>query len=58
MQKLPEIYKNRSRLLRKCLDLGLQASTILELVQPMEGKTEEEKESIAANIIEEIDRKV
>ena len=56
MQKLPEIYKNRSRLLRKLLDLGLPVPTMREIIAPMVGKTEEEKEIIAANLIEEIDR--
>ena len=50
-QKLPEIYKNRAHLLRLCLDLGLSAAEINQLVTPMEGKTEEEKEAIAANLI-------
>lgn len=36
-QKLPEKYINRSKLLRRCLDLGLSASEINRLVDPMEG---------------------
>ena len=50
-QELPEIYKNRSKLLRLSLDLGLSASEIHRLVHPMDGKSEEEKEAIAAELI-------
>ena len=50
-QPLPEIYKNRSKLLRLSLDKGLSASELNQLVDSMDGKSEEEKESIAAELI-------
>ena len=56
-QKLPEIYKNRSKLLRLSLDLGLSASEIHRLVHPMDGKSEEEKEAIAAELIKKLEQR-
>lgn len=53
-QKLPEIYRNRALLLRRCLDLGLSASELDRMATPMEGKTEEEKEKIAAELIKKL----
>lgn len=50
-QKLPEIYKNRAHLLKLSLDLDLSDTEFLKLVTPMEGKSEEEKEKMAQEII-------
>ena len=51
MKPLPDIYKNRAALLRLSLDMGLSAAEINELVTPMSGKSEEEKENMAQSII-------
>ena len=45
----------RNKLLRTCLDKGMSASTVLQLVKPMAGKSNEEKERIAAEILKKRD---
>ena len=54
MEKLPEIYRMRAKLLRTSLVLGIPAATFDQLVAPMRGKSEEEKEAIAAEILSKI----
>lgn len=49
--------KNRSLLLKKCTELGMSNAMILNLVEPMEGKTDEEKEQIAADLLEELENR-
>ena len=56
-QKLPQIYEKRAQLLRLSLDIGLSAAELNQLVTPMEGKTEEEKEAIAAELFEKLNAK-
>ena len=56
-QKLPEKYKFRSQLLKVSLEYGLSATTLDRMVKPMRGKTEEEKEQMAKELIESIVRK-
>ena len=53
-QKLPEKYKHRSQLLKVSLDKGLSASEIHQLIHPMDGKPEEEKEAIAAELLKNL----
>ena len=57
MQPLPEIYKNRSLLLRRVLEIGLSPSTYRQYTRQMVGKTEEEKEQMALEAIKDIERK-
>ena len=54
-QKLPEIYRNRSQLLKVSLEKGLSAATLNKMVEPMRGKTEEEKEALAAELIKKLE---
>ena len=44
----------RAKLLRTSLDLGISAAVLNQLVTPMHGKSEEEKEAIAAEILSKI----
>ena len=44
----------RAKLLRTSLDLGIPVATLDQLVAPMRGKSEEEKEAIAAEILRQI----
>ena len=46
-------FKMRGKLLKLCMDRGMSLSTISKIVQPMKGKTDEEKEVIAAQILKE-----
>ena len=57
MQRVPEIYKNRNKLLKISTDLGLPSSILRQYTAPMRGKTEEEKERMAKEAIEDIVRK-
>lgn len=50
---LSEKYEKRNRLLKLCMEKGMSNSMISELVEPMKGKTDEEKEVIAAQILKE-----
>ena len=45
--------KNRDKLLRALIDRGISNSTIAEIVKPMRGKTQEEKEQIAMKLLKE-----
>ena len=57
MEKLPAIYENRAKLLRLSLDIKMSAAEFNELVTPMEGKSEEEKEEIAKQLLQELQSK-
>lgn len=46
--------EKRCELLRYCLDAGLDVLTISRITDPLEGKTEEEKERIAEQIFKQI----
>ena len=56
-QKLPEKYINRSKLLKLSLDKGLSAATLLQMVTPMQGKTEGEKEAMAMELVKELEQR-
>ena len=43
----------RNELLKMFMEKGMLSDTVLPIVALMEGKTEEEKEQIAARVIEE-----
>ena len=49
--------EKRCELLTLCMELGMSSSMILPLVEPMEGKTDEEKEQMAEQIILELQSK-
>ena len=53
-QEVPEMYKNRARLLKLSLENNLSAAALNQMVAPMEGKSEEEKERMAEEMIEAI----
>ena len=55
MEKLPAIYENRTKLLRLTLDMKISAAELNELVTPMEGKSEDEKEEIAKRLIRRLE---
>ena len=46
---------NRQRLLGICMERGLLQSTMLEIISSMHGKTDEEKERIAAELIPRVE---
>ena len=46
--------ENRCEMLRLYLETGMSQSVFRELILPMEGKTEEEKEKIAEEIIRKL----
>lgn len=46
--------ENRCEMLRLYLEKGISQSTFRELILPMEGKNEEEKEKIAEEIIQKL----
>ena len=46
-------FKMRGTLLKLCTEKGMSNSMILQIVAPMKGKTNEEKEIIAAQILKE-----
>ena len=46
--------EKRCELLRYCLNEGLEISTISRITDPLDGKTEEEKESIAEKLLKQI----
>lgn len=56
-QEVPEMYKNRYKLLKISTDLGLPSSILRKYTAPMRGKSEEEKELIAKEAIKAIERK-
>ena len=47
--------KNRDKLLMKLTEMGMPNSSILEIVHPMKGKSHEEKEQIAAEILKKFE---
>ena len=53
-QEVPEMYKNRNKLLKISTDLGLPSSILRQYTAPMRGKSEEEKERMAEEMIEAI----
>ena len=57
MEKLSAIYENRAKLLRLSLDIKMSAAEFNELVTPMEGKSEEEKEEIEKQLFQELQSK-
>ena len=57
MEKLPAIYENRAKLLRLSLDMKISAVELNELVTPMNGKSEEEKEEIAKQLIRDLQQR-
>ena len=57
MKKIPAIYENRAKLLRLSLDMKISAAKFNELVTPMEGKSEEEKEEIAKQLLQELQQR-
>lgn len=54
-QGLPAERTNRQRLLKACLDRGLSQSTILHITEPMEGKSHDERERIAAELLPRVE---
>ena len=46
-------FKNRDALLKLCMESGMSYGEILKIVEPMHGKTPEEKEIIAEQILRE-----
>ena len=52
----PRLEK-RSNLLGKFMELGMSLDTMLEMTRPMHGKTDEEKEQIAADLLEELENR-
>ena len=53
-REYPEDFKMRGRLLELCMEMGMSSGTTLKTVRPMDGKTPEEKEQIAEQIIQEL----
>lgn len=47
-------YAKRNRLFKLFLEMEISPSQILQMVSPMEGKTDEEKEKIAEKLINEL----
>lgn len=56
-QEVPEMYKNRYMLLKISTDMGLPSSILRQYTAPMRGKTEEEKEAIAAEAVKKLEQK-
>ena len=48
----------RNKLLKKCMEMGMPNSSILESVHPMKGKAQEEKERIAEQILARLEQKI
>ena len=46
----------RNALLRLCMDKGMSANTVARMVEPMAGKTNEEKERIAEMLTKQIEQ--
>ena len=44
----------RTELLKTCLEKGMSCSMIADLTNPLRGKTEEEKEKLAAELLETV----
>ena len=45
-------YEMRTELLKTCLEKGMSCSMIADLTNPLRGKSEAEKEALAAGILE------
>ena len=54
MEKVSQKYEKRNRLLNFCLENGISYATIAEMVKPMDGKTEAEKEQIAEALLNKL----
>ena len=52
-EKLGPDFQMRGTLLKLCMEKGLSNNAILKIVEPMRSKTEEGKEKIASQIINE-----
>ncbi|MBR4578520.1 MAG: hypothetical protein IKO22_02775 [Oscillospiraceae bacterium] len=48
------ILSKRGELLKLCSEKGLSPSQIVGIVEPMRGKTNSEKEALAAQLIEQL----
>ncbi len=48
------ITTERDKLLKLLIDQGMQNSAILDIIEPMSGKSQEEKEAIAKQIMKEL----
>ncbi len=53
-REYPEKFKMRGKLYDICTEMNMSRSMIAKTVRPMEGKTPEEKEQIAEQIIQEL----
>ena len=49
---------NRNALLRMCMEKGMSPSTVLQLTEPMAGKSNAEKEQIAAEILKKLEHQI
>ena len=56
MKKENPLSKYRCNLLNTLLDLGVSSNTSLKLVEPMNGRPDEEKEEIAKALLKIIER--
>ena len=56
-QEVPAMYKNRNKLLKISTDLGLPSNILRQYTAPMRGKSEEEKEAIAAELIKKLEQR-
>ena len=54
-QKHPETFEQRHNLLKACAERAIPASIMLKHTRQLEGKTEAEKERIAASILAKIE---
>ena len=48
-------HTNRQRLLGACMNRGLLQNTILQIIEPMVGKSHEERERIAAELLPRVE---
>jgi hypothetical protein len=53
-KKLPEPGNMRSMLLKVAMDMEMSSKELYELTLPMRGKAEEEREAMAAEIVERL----
>ena len=51
---VPKERLNRYLLQKACMDRGLLQSTMREIIKPMVGKTDEEKECIAVDLLSRV----
>ena len=57
-KRAPEaLFANRQKLLRTTLDMGISAEKLHEMVEPMHGCSDREKEEIAKKLLEELQNK-